>query len=44
MNDKIIVAGEVWFVNFPLEEDSNKFLRRPVVVLNVETLEVLSVK
>jgi mRNA-degrading endonuclease toxin of MazEF toxin-antitoxin module len=39
-----ILAGDVWLVNFPLEEDSTQFLPRPVVVLNVETLEVLSVK
>jgi pimeloyl-CoA synthetase len=39
-----IKAGEVWFVNFPYEEVSNKFSKRPAVVLNVETLEVLSVK
>lgn len=38
MNSKNINAGEVWFVNFPLEEDPNQFLSRPVVVLNVETL------
>lgn len=44
MNSKNINAGEVWFVNFPLEEDPNQFLSRPVVVLNVETLQVLSVK
>ena len=31
-------------VDFPLEEDSTRFLPRPVIVLNVETLEVLSVK
>jgi len=40
----IINPGEVWFVNFPLEEDSATFLSRPVVVLDVDTLEVLSVK
>ena len=39
-----IVCGDVWFVNFPLEDDSSKFLDRPVVVLDVEKLEVLSVK
>jgi mRNA-degrading endonuclease toxin of MazEF toxin-antitoxin module len=39
-----INIGEVWFVHFPLEEDSTQFLPRPVVVLDVETLEVLSVK
>lgn len=26
--------GEVWFVEFPLEEDSSKNLNRPVVVLD----------
>lgn len=39
-----ILEGDVWLVNFPLEEDPTQFLPRPVVVLNVETLEVLSVK
>lgn len=29
----IILAGEVWYVKFPLEEDPTKFLSRPVVVL-----------
>ena len=36
--------GEVWFVEFPLEEDSSKILNRPVVVLDQNTLGVLSVK
>ncbi len=36
--------GEVWFVEFPLEEDSSKILNRPVVVLDENTLGVLSVK
>lgn len=39
-----ILEGDVWLVNFPLEEDPTQFLPRPVVVINVETLEVLSVK
>lgn len=39
-----ILEGDVWLVNFPLEEDPSQFLSRPVIVLNVETLEVLSVK
>ena len=26
--------GEVWFVEFPLEEDSSKILNRPVVVID----------
>lgn len=41
---KEIHEGEVWFVNFPLEEDSNQTLKRPVVVLDVDNLNVLSVK
>jgi len=39
-----ILEGDVWLVNFPLEENPTEFLPRPVIVLNVETLEVLSVK
>lgn len=36
--------GEVWFVEFPLEEDETKILNRPVVVLDENILGVLSVK
>ena len=36
--------GEVWFVEFPLEEDPNRILNRPVVVLDENLLGVLSVK
>lgn len=36
--------GEVWFVEFPLEEDPSKILNRPVVVLDENLLGVLSVK
>lgn len=36
--------GEVWFVEFPLEEDPNRILNRPVVVLDENILGVLSVK
>lgn len=36
--------GEVWFVEFPLEEDNSKTLNRPVVVLDDNMLGVLSVK
>ncbi len=35
--------GEVWFVEFPLEEDPIKTLNRPVVVLDENLLGVLSV-
>ena len=36
--------GEVWFVEFPLEEDPTRILNRPVVVLDENILGVLSVK
>lgn len=36
--------GEVWFVEFPLEEDPTRILNRPVVVLDENLLGVLSVK
>ena len=36
--------GEVWFVEFPLEEDESKSINRPVVVLDENILGVLSVK
>ena len=43
-----VYAGEVWFVDFPYEEDPTHIVQRPVVVLgeidNQGTLEVLSVK
>jgi len=39
-----IKYGEVWFAKFPYEEDETKIKARPVVVLDVETLKVLSVK
>lgn len=39
-----ISPGEVWLVKFPLEEDKSQYLKRPVIVLDVETMEVLSVK
>lgn len=36
--------GEVWFVEFPLEENPERTLNRPVVVLDENLLGVLSVK
>lgn len=36
--------GEVWFVEFPLEENPNQTINRPVVVLDEDSLGVLSVK
>ncbi len=36
--------GEVWFVEFPLEENPNQTINRPVVVLDEDNLGVLSVK
>jgi mRNA-degrading endonuclease toxin of MazEF toxin-antitoxin module len=41
-----IVAGDVWFVDFPYEEDPKKSSTRPVIVVSVsdDKLKVLSVK
>lgn len=36
--------GEVWFVEFPMEEDETKIINRPVIVLDENILGVLSVK
>lgn len=36
--------GEVWFVEFPLEEEPERTLNRPVIVLDENLLGVLSVK
>ena len=36
--------GEVWFVEFPLEEDDSRTINRPVIVLDENILGVLSVK
>ena len=36
--------GEVWFVEFPIEEDNSQTINRPVIVLDENTLGVLSVK
>lgn len=35
---------EVWFADFPYEEDNTITKQRPVVILSVEPLRVLSVK
>lgn len=35
---------EIWFAEFPYEEDATIIKNRPVIILNVEPLEVLSVK
>ena len=35
---------EIWFAEFPYEEDANITSNRPVVILSVEPLQVLSVK
>ncbi len=40
----IVNKGEVWFVEFPLEENPDKILNRPVIVLDENMLGVLSVK
>ena len=36
--------GEIWFVEFPLEENLSQTINRPVIVLDENTLGVLSVK
>lgn len=36
--------GEVWFVEFPLEENPLQTINRPVIILDENTLGVLSVK
>ena len=36
--------GEVWFVEFPLEEDESKSINRPVIVLDENILGVLSLR
>lgn len=35
---------EVWFAKFPYEEDASTEKSRPVIILSVEPLKVLSVK
>lgn len=35
---------EVWYAKFPFEEDATITKSRPVIILNVDTLECLSVK
>ncbi|WP_068794190.1 type II toxin-antitoxin system PemK/MazF family toxin [Brevibacillus laterosporus] len=39
-----LVVGDVWFAKFPLEENPSESINRPVVVLDIDTVEVLSVK
>ena len=41
---EIFCEGDVWFVGFPLEEDPNCTINRPVVILDKDHLGVLSVK
>lgn len=43
---KEVQPKEVWFANFPFEEDENQSKERPVIVLEVddETCKVLSMK
>jgi len=40
----IVNEGEIWLANFPLEEDPSKYLSRPVIALNVDGSDILSVK
>lgn len=41
---KVIFEGEIWLVDFPLEEDPTQFYKRPVIVLNVDFPDILSTK
>ena len=36
--------GEIWGVDFPFDDDSSQSKIRPCLILDVETLEVLSLK
>lgn len=40
----IVNEGEIWLANFPLEEDPTQYFQRPVIVLNTDGKEVLSIK
>lgn len=40
----LTTKGEIWFVKFPLEENPNIVLKRPVLVLDTNPQGVLSVK
>lgn len=40
----MISEGEIWLAMFPLEEDPNQFLPRPVIVLNVNWPDILATK
>ena len=39
-----MIEGEIWLVNFPLEEDNTQFLSRPAVILNANLDDVLAIK
>ena len=36
--------GEIWYVDFPFEDDPNQSKKRPCIVIDVEKLEVLAIK
>ena len=35
---------EIWFAEFPYEEDPTIIKKRPVIILNIEPVQVLSIK
>lgn len=37
-------VGEVWAVDFPFEEDNTQSKIRPCIIMDIDTLEVLSIK
>jgi mRNA-degrading endonuclease toxin of MazEF toxin-antitoxin module len=36
--------GDVWYADFPLEEDHTKYINRPVIIVVAETPEVVVIK
>ena len=42
--DKKIEQWDVWLTDFPYEEDNSQFSSRPVIVLSVQPLWIMSVK
>jgi mRNA-degrading endonuclease toxin of MazEF toxin-antitoxin module len=37
-------VGDIWFVDFPFEDDKSQSKERPCIIIDVDTLEVLSIK
>lgn len=41
---KTFAVGEIWYGLFPLEEDDDQFLPRPIIILDVDIYDVLAIK